>query len=156
VSVKPIPEGFHSVTPYLSVKGATEAIEFYKRAFNAAEVLRMPTPGGEIGHAEIMIGDSRIMMSDPCEESQIPNPQELGGSSVGLYLYVEDVDAIFAQAVKAGASEVRPVEDRFYGDRMGTLKDPFGHIWFLSTHKEDLTSEEIPKRAEALFKPENV
>ena len=155
MSVKPIPEGFHSVTPYLSIKGATEAIEFYTRAFNAVEVFRLSTPDGEIGHAEIRIGDSRIMMADPCEESPMPSPQALGGTSVGLHLYVKDVDSIFAQAVNAGATEVKPVEDQFYGDRMGTLKDPFGHIWFLSTHKEDLDLEEVKKRAEALFKPEN-
>jgi PhnB protein len=155
MSVKPIPEGYHSVTPYLSIKGATEAIEFYKRAFNAIEIFRLPTPSGEIGHAEIKIADSHIMMSDPCEESPIPSPQALGGSSVGLHLYVEDVDAIFTQAVNAGASEVKPVEAQFYGDRMGTLKDPFGHIWFLSTHKEDLDPEEIQERAEALFKPKD-
>ncbi len=155
MSVKAIPEGFHSITPYLSIKGATEAIEFYKRAFNAVEAFRLPTPSGEIGHAELVIGDSHIMMSDSCEDSPIPNPHELGGSSVGLHLYVEDVDTIFAQAVNAGASEVKAVEDQFYGDRMGTLKDPFGHIWFLSTHKEDLDPDEIEKRAEALFKQEN-
>jgi len=155
MSVKPIPESFHNITPYLSIKGATQGIEFYKRAFNAAEVFRLPTPSGEIGHAELMIGDSRIMMSDPCEESPIPSPQALGGSSVGLHLYVDDVDATFEQAVKAGATAVKPVEDQFYGDRMGTLKDPFGHIWFLATHKEDLTPEEINKRAEALFMPDH-
>jgi len=155
MSVKPILESFHNITPYLSIKGATQGIEFYKRAFNAAEVFRLPTPSGEIGHAELMIGDSRIMMSDPCEESPIPSPQALGGSSVGLHLYVDDVDATFEQAVKAGATAVKPVEDQFYGDRMGTLKDPFGHIWFLATHKEDLTPEEINKRAEALFMPDH-
>jgi len=155
MSVKPIPEGYHSVTPYLSIKGATQAIEFYKRAFNAVEAFRLSTPSGEIAHAEIVIGNSQIMMSDACEDSPIPSPQVLGGSSVGMHLYVEDVDVIFAQAVNAGASEVKPVEDQFYGDRMGTLKDPFGHIWFLSTHTEDLDLDEIQKRAEALFKAEN-
>ncbi|MCB1870200.1 MAG: VOC family protein [Gammaproteobacteria bacterium] len=153
--VKSIPEHYHSVTPYLSIKGANEAIEFYKRAFDAVEQFRMPTPGGEIGHAELQIGDSRIMMSDPCGESPIPSPDTLGGSSIGLHLYVEDVDKIFAQAVNAGATELKPVENQFYGDRMGTLKDPFGHIWFLSTHVEDLTPEEIGRRAEALFNPDN-
>jgi PhnB protein len=152
MAIKPIPENYHSVTPYLSIKGATEALEFYKRAFNATEIFRLPTPNGEIGHADILIGNSHIMLSDPCEESPIPSPQVLGGSSVGLYLYVNDVDALFEQAIKAGAKEVKPVEDQFYGDRTGTLKDPFGHIWFLATHKEDLTPEEVNIRAETLYK----
>jgi PhnB protein len=152
MAIKSIPENYHSVTPYLSIKGATEALEFYKRAFNATEIFRLPTPNGEIGHADILIGNSHIMLSDPCEESPIPSPQVLGGSSVGLYLYVNDVDALFEQAIKAGAKEVKPVEDQFYGDRTGTLKDPFGHIWFLATHKEDLTPEEVNIRAETLYK----
>ena len=152
MAVTPIPENYHSVTPYLSIKGASEALEFYKLAFNATEIFRLPTPNGEIGHADILIGDSHIMLSDPCEESPIPSPQVLGGSSVGLHVYVEDVDALFEQAIKAGAKEVKPVEDQFYGDRTGTLEDPFGHIWFLATHKENLTPEEINIRAETLFK----
>lgn len=152
MAANPIPENYHSVTPYLSIKGATEALEFYKRAFNATEIFCLPTPNGEIAHADILIGDSHIMLSDPCEESPIPSPHVLGGSSVGLYVYVEDVDVLFEQAIKAGAKEVKPVEDQFYGDRTGTLEDPFGHIWFLATHKEDLTPEEIDIRAEALFK----
>jgi PhnB protein len=155
MSVKSIPESFHSVTPYLSIKGATEALEFYKQAFNAKEMFRLPAPNGDIGHADILIGDSHVMLSDQCAESPIPSPQSLGGSSVGLYVYVEDVDLLFEQAINAGAKEVKPVEDQFYGDRTGTLKDPFGHIWFLATHKEDLTPEEIKKRAETLFKPDN-
>jgi PhnB protein len=153
MSVKSIPESFHSVTPYLSIKGATEALEFYKQAFNAKEMFRLPAPNGDIGHADILIGDSHVMLSDQCAESPIPSPQSLGGSSVGLYVYVEDVDLLFEQAINAGAKEVKPVEDQFYGDRTGTLKDPFGHIWFLATHKEDLTPEEINIRAETLFKP---
>ncbi|MEE9396234.1 MAG: VOC family protein [Methylococcales bacterium] len=152
--VEPIPQGFHSVTPYLSIKGAAEALEFYKRAFNATETFRLAAPSGEIGHADIMIGDSHIMLSDQCNESPIPSPQALNGSSVGLYLYVDDVDTLFAQAVNAGAKAVKPVEDQFYGDRTGTLEDPFGHIWFLATHKEDLTPEEISKRAETFFQTE--
>ena len=155
MTVKSIPEGFHSVTPYLSIQGASEALEFYKQAFNATELFRLDAPGGVIGHAEIIIGDSHIMMSDQCEESPIPSPQSLGGSSVGLYIYVEDVDALFAQAINAGAKEVKPVEDQFYGDRTGTLEDPFGHIWFLGTHKEDLTPEEINERVASLFKQED-
>lgn len=153
MTVKSIPESFHSVTPYLSIKGATEALEFYKRAFNAKEMFRLPAPNGDIGHADILIGNSHIMLSDQCEESPIPSPQILGGSPVGLYVYVDDVDMLFEQAINAGATEIKPVEDQFYGDRTGTLEDPFGHIWFLATHKEDLTPEEVNKRAEALFKP---
>lgn len=152
MTIKPIPDGYHSVTPYLSIKGAAEAIDFYKRAFGATELFRLVAPGGEIGHAEIKVGDSPIMLADPCAEGTFRNPQTLGGSSVGLHVYVENVDALFAQAVNAGAKAVRPVQDQFYGDRTGTLEDPFGHIWFLATHKEDLTPEEINRRAEALFK----
>ena len=152
MSIKPIPDGYHSVTPYLSIKGATEAIGFYKRAFAATELFRLVAPSGEIGHAEIKIGDSPIMLADPCEEGAFRSPQSLGGSSVGLHVYVADVDALFARAVDAGAKIVRPVQDQFYGDRTGTLEDPFGHVWFLATHKEDLTPEEINRRAEALYK----
>ena len=152
MTIKTIPDGYHSVTPYLSIKGAAQAIEFYKRAFSATELFRLVAPSGEIGHAEIKIGNSPIMLADPCEEGPFRNPQSLGGSSVGLHVYVEDVDALFVQAVDAGAKAVRPVQDQFYGDRTGTLEDPFGHVWFLATHKEDLTPEEINRRAEALFK----
>lgn len=152
MAVKPVPDGYHSITPYLSIKGAAEAIEFYLRAFGATESFRLVAPNGNIGHAEIRIGSSVIMLADSCEGGPFRNPQSLGGSSVGLHVYVEDVDVLFAQAVAAGAKVVRPVQDQFYGDRTGTLEDPFGHVWFLATHKEDLTSEEINKRAEALFK----
>ena len=152
MTVKPIPDRYHSVTPYLSIKGAAEAIEFYKRAFSATELFRLVAPSGEIGHAEIKIGNSAIMLADPCETGPFRSPQSLGGSSIGLHVYVEDVDALFAQAVDAGAKVVKPVQDQFYGDRTGTLEDPFGHVWFLATHKKDLTPEEIKKRAEALFK----
>ncbi|MGH8647095.1 MAG: VOC family protein [Gammaproteobacteria bacterium] len=152
MTVKPIPDGYHSVTPYLSIEGAADAIEFYKRAFRATELFRLVAPSGEIGHAEIKIGDSVIMLADPCETGPFRSPQSLGGSSIGLHVYVEDVNALFAQAVDAGAKGLKPVQDQFYGDRTGTLEDPFGHVWFLATHKEDLTPEEINKRAEALFK----
>jgi PhnB protein len=152
MKVNPIPEGCHSVTPYLMIKGASEAIEFYKRAFDATELFRLDAPNGMVGHAEIKIGDTSLMLADPCEEGAFRSPQSLGGSSVALHLYVEYVDAQFAQAVNAGAKVVKPVQDQFYGDRTGTLEDPFGHIWFLATHKEDLTSEEINRRAETLFK----
>jgi len=155
MSVKPIPDGYHSVTPYLIIEGATKALDFYKRAFGAAELFRLDAPGGKIGHAEISIGNSRIMLADTCEESPTSDPQVLGGSSVGFYVYVEDVDVLFAQAIAAGAKAVKPVQDQFYGDRSGTLQDPFGHIWFLSTHKEDLAPEEINRRAEALFEQGN-
>src|SRR5688572_5566328 len=125
MTVKSIPEGYHSVTPYLSIQGAADAIEFYKRAFNATEMFRLVAPGGTIVHAEIRIGDSPIMLADPCETGSFRSPQSLGGSSIGLHVYVEDVDALFAQAIDAGAKSVRPVQDQFYGDRTGTLEDPF-------------------------------
>ena len=152
MSVKAIPDGYHSVTPYLSLNGAAEAIDFYKRAFGAVELFRVDTPDGKVGHAEISIGDSRLMLADTCEEGPARDPHALGGSSVGLHLYVEDVDALFAQASAAGASIVRPVQDQFYGDRNGVLKDPFGHVWYLSTHQEDLTPEELDRRIEAFHK----
>lgn len=155
MSVKPIPDGYHSVTPYLSIKRAADAIEFYRQALDANELFRLAMPSGDIGHAEIMIGDSRIMLADPCEEFNFRSPKALGGSSVAMHVYVEDVDKLFAQAVAAGAKVVKPVQDQFYGDRGGTLEDPFGHVWFLATHKEDLAPEEINRRAEALFKQGN-
>ncbi len=154
MSVNAIPDGYHSVTPYLSIKGAADAIEFYKKAFDAVELFRLAMPGGIIGHAEIQIGSSRIMIADPCDDVSFGDPKALGGSTVGLYLYVNDVDATFSQAVTAGAKTVKHVEDQFYGDRSGAIEDPYGHRWFLATHKEDLTPEEINKRAEALFKEE--
>jgi len=156
MEVKAIPDGYHSMTPYLIVEGGAKAITFYKQAFGATELLCMEMPDGEIGHAEIKIGNSIIMLSgSSCGEIPVRDPKSLGGSSVGLHLYVEDVDALFSQAVLAGAKVVKPVEDKFYGDRSGTLEDPFGHFWFLSTHKEDLTPEELSKRADALFKQGN-
>lgn len=152
MAVKAIPEGYRSVTPYLSIQGAAEAIEFYKRAFNATESFKLVAPGGEIGHAEITIGDSVIMLAEACDGSAFRSPHALGGSTVCLHLYVEDADALFAQAVAAGAKAVRPVQDQFYGDRTGVLEDPFGHIWSVATHREDLTPEEIGKRAEAFYR----
>ena len=151
MAVQPIPQGYHSVTPYLSIEGAADAIGFYEKAFDATESIRLVAPSGEIAHAEIRIGDSAIMLADPCEGGAFHSPRSLGGATVGLHVYVADVDALFAQAVEAGARVVEPVKDRFYGDRTGTLEDPFGHVWFLATHKEDLTTEEINRRAEALF-----
>ena len=126
-SVKPVPEGYHSVTPYLGIKGASEAIEFYKSAFDATELLRIPSPDGLIGHAEIQIGDSRIMISDESPEMDFRSPATIGGTPVHVYMYVEDVDRIFAQANAAGATAMMPLEDQFWGDRTGTLVDPFGH-----------------------------
>jgi PhnB protein len=147
MAVKPIPEGYHSVTPYLYVKGAAQAIEFYKRAFSATERMRIAQPDGRVGHAEIQIDDSVIMLSDEFLEMGASSPQSLGGSPVSIHLYVEDADAMFKQAIAAGAKVKRPVADQFYGDRLGGVEDPFGHIWWISTHKEDLSPEEIEKRA---------
>jgi len=147
--VKPIPAGYHTLTPYLCIRGATEAIEFYKRAFGAKELLRMDAPGGKIGHAEIQIGDSRIMLADEFPEMPdliLKSPQTLGAASGGLCLYVEDVDALFKRAVDAGAVVKRPLTDQFYGDRSATLEDPSGHIWTISQHVEDVSPEEIQKR----------
>ncbi|UVW35514.1 VOC family protein [SAR92 clade bacterium H455] len=151
MTVKPIPEGYNTATPYLSISGAKDAIEFYKLAFGATEIFCMDTPTGEVAHAEIKIGNSLIMLCDACDESPIPSPDTLGGSTVAMHLYVDDVDAMFEQAIDAGALDINSVEDQFYGDRMGTLKDPFGHIWFVSSHIEDLTLDEVRERAKALF-----
>lgn len=148
--VKPIPEGYHTVTPYLCISGAANAIEFYKKALGAVELMRVLTPDGKVGHAEIQIGDSRIMLGDECSEMSFRSPQSLGGSPVMIHLYVEDVDALVNQAVAAGAKLARPVEDQFYGDRSGSVEDPFGHCWWISTHKEDVSPEEIHKRVAAL------
>jgi PhnB protein len=148
-SVRPIPEGYHSVTPYLAVDGAARAIEFYKQAFGATEVMRMAAPGGKIGHAEIRIGDSRIMLADEYPDMGFRSPKAYGGSPVGLHLYVEDVDAVARQAVAAGAREVRPVKDQFYGDRTGSFEDPFGHVWHIATRKEELSPDELKRRAVA-------
>jgi PhnB protein len=143
---KPIPEGYHSVTPYLIIKGATEAIDFYKKAFGATELFRMPAPGGKIGHAEIKIGDSPIMLADESPEMGYKSPQTLGGSPISIMIYVSDVDTVFKQAIAAGGKEQRPVKDQFYGDRSGTLEDPFGHVWHVATHKEDVSPEEMERR----------
>lgn len=147
--VKPVPEGYHTVTPYLIVKGAAGAIEFYKKAFGATELLRMPDPSGKIGHAEIKIGDSPIMLADEFPERGVLSPQTVGGSPVSILLYVENVDALFKQAVAAGAKVTRPLQDQFYGDRMGGFTDPFGHQWHVATHVEDVAPEELKKRAAA-------
>ncbi len=149
-NVKPIPEGFHSVTPYLSVGDAAAALEFYKTAFGATELSRLPAPDGRIGHAEVRIGDSIVMLADEFPEIDFRSPRTLGGSPVTLHLYVEDVDETARRAVEAGAKVVREVKDQFYGDRSGCLEDPFGHVWNISTHKEDLTMEEIEERNAAM------
>jgi PhnB protein len=153
MSIKAIPDGYHAATPYLIVKGAADAIEFYKHALGATEVLRMADPQGRIGHAEIKIGDSVIMLADEHPGMGYRSPRTLGGSSVSILLYVEDVDAVFERSVKAGARVQRPVADQFYGDRSGTLEDPFGHVWTVATHIEDVAPEELERRAQAAMKP---
>ena len=150
--VSPIPEGYHSVTPYLVMKNAAAAIEFYKKAFGAVELLRMAAPGGKIGHAEIKIGDSPVMLADEYPDMGFKGPESLGGTPVSLMIYVDDVDKIYPQAIAAGGKEVRPLQNQFYGDRSGTLTDPFGHVWTISTHVEDLSEEDLAKRAEAVMK----
>ena len=148
-STKFIPEGYHTVTPYLYVRDAARAIEFYKKAFGATELSRFDAPGGKIAHAEIKIGDSLIMLADEFPDMDARSPQTIGGTPVGLLLYVEDVDAVAASAVSAGATLRSPLEDKFYGDRMGKLEDPFGHVWAIATHKEDVSPEEMERRAAA-------
>lgn len=146
---KPIPEGYHSVTPYLIISGATAALDFYKRAFGATELFRFPAPGGKIGHAEIKIGNSVIMLADEQPEMGFRSPQTLGGSAVSLMIYVERVDEVFKQALAAGAKETMAIKDQFYGDRSGSLQDPFGHSWTIATHMEDLSPEEMERRVKA-------
>lgn len=153
-SVKPVPEGYHTATPYLTVHDANRALEFYKQAFGAQVLVRMDGPDGKVGHAEFQIGDSRLMLADEFPQMGAKSAQTLGGTPVAVLLYVEDVDALFQQALKAGGKEERPVEDQFYGDRMGSLFDPFGHRWFIATHKEDVSPEEMKKRmAEKMHAP---
>lgn len=150
--VKPVPDGYHSVTPYLIISGAAAALEFYKKAFGATELLRMDAPGGKIGHAEIKIGDSPIMLADEHLDMGYRSPQAIGGTPVNIMIYVEDVDVVFNRTIAAGAKVKQPVKDQFYGDRSGTVEDPFGHVWTIATHKEDLTPEEIGKRAQEWMK----
>ena len=149
--VQPIPEGYHTATPYLIVSGAARAIEFYKKAFGATELFRMAQPDGRIGHAEIKIGNSPIMLADEFPEMGARSPQSLGGSAVSILLYVEDVDAFFHRATAAGATVRRPLADQFYGDRSCTLTDPFGHVWTFATHTEDVSPEEMQRRSADLF-----
>jgi PhnB protein len=146
-----IPEGYHTVTPYLIVRGADKALAFYKKAFQASELYRLPMPDGRLGHAEMSIGDSRVMLADEAPEMKILSPTSLGGTPVSIALYVEDCDALFNQAVNAGATVERALADQFYGDRSGTLIDPFGHKWTLATHKEDISPEEMKERAAKLY-----
>jgi PhnB protein len=146
MSVKAIPDGYYSLTPYLVVKGAAEAIEFYKKAFGATETIRMPGPDGRIMHAEITIGNSVLMLSDESPERQQLSPVTLGGSGSSVMLYTDDVDATFKKALAAGATEQMAPMDMFWGDRMGNLKDPFGHSWAIATHTEDVSPEEMEKR----------
>ncbi|MET0987747.1 MAG: VOC family protein [Steroidobacteraceae bacterium] len=149
MALKPIPDGYHSVTPYLVIDGAADALEFYKRAFGATELFRMPAPDGKIGHAEIKIGDSAVMLADEYPEMGARSPRALGGAGVSLMIYVERVDDVFKQALKAGAKELQPLENKFYGDRSGTVQDPFGHVWTIATHVEDVSTEEVRRRAQA-------
>ncbi len=150
-SVKPIPQGFHTVTPSLVVRNAAEAIEFYKKALGAQELMRMPDPSGRISHAELKIGDSIIFLSDEIPNMGGKSPQTLGGYTGGIYLYVEDVDKAFKRAVDAGGKVTMPLSDMFWGDRYGQFVDPFGHTWGISTHTQDLTEQEMQKGAEAFY-----
>src|SRR5437867_5578197 len=150
-AVKPIPDGFHTVTPALTVRGAAQAIEFYKKAFGAEEVERITGPDGRVAHAEIRIGDSILMLGDEAPQWGSLSPQSLNGTPTSFYLYVKDVDAAFKRAVDAGAQVKMPVDNMFWGDRHGSVADPFGHVWSIATRKEDLTSAEIEKRSKAAF-----
>lgn len=150
---KPVPVGYHTATPYLVITNAAKAIEFYKEAFGATELTRLATPDGKVMHAEIRIGDSPIMLCDECPDWNALSPLTIGGTSVSVVLYLEDVDTVVNRAVKAGAKLLMPVEDQFWGDRMGTVSDPFGHKWSIATHTENLSPEEIDIRAKALFGP---
>jgi len=151
-TVKPIPDGYRTATPYLIIQGAAAALDFYKKVFGATVFVSMAQPDGKIGHAEMRIGDSVIMLADEVPQMGYRGPKALGGSPVSLLLYVEDVDAVVARAVAAGAKITQPVQDKFYGDRNGVLEDPFGHIWTIATHTEDVSPEEMSKRMAAMSK----
>ena len=144
--VKPIPDGYPRVTPYLIIDGASTAIDFYKSVLGATERMRMGAPGGKVGHAELEIGDSVIMLADEADEMGALSPGTVGGTPGSLHVYVEDSDAVFAEAIKAGATELQPMEDKFYGDRSGSFEDPFGHRWHVASHVEDVPPEEMEKR----------
>jgi PhnB protein len=149
MGIKPIPDGYHTVTPSLAVDDAAEAIKYYKQAFGAKERMRMETPDGKIGHAELEIGDSLIMLSDPFPQASTKSPKEIGGTSASVFLYVEDVDAVVQRAVDKGATVTMEVADQFWGDRFGTVTDPFGHVWSIATHVEDVPPAEMEERAKA-------
>ncbi|MGZ4620348.1 MAG: VOC family protein [Frankiaceae bacterium] len=149
MATKPIPEGYHTVSPYLAVDDAARAIEYYVQAFGAKELVRMEAPGGKVGHAELELGDSRIMLSDPFPQASMRPPKELGGTSASVFMYVEDVDAVVKRAVDAGATVTMEVANQFWGDRFGTITDPFGHVWSIATHVEDVPPEEMAERAKA-------
>jgi PhnB protein len=149
MATQPIPEGYSTISPYLAVDDAAEAIAYYKKAFGAEETVRMDAPDGKIGHAELKIGDSHVMLSDPFPQASTTPPKELGGTSASIFMYVEDVDAVVQKAVDQGATVTMEVEDQFWGDRFGSITDPFGHNWSIATHIEDLTPEEIEERGKA-------
>jgi len=151
MTVKAQPDGYHSITPYLITHDAAAAIEFYKKAFSATELMRLPGPGGKLMHAELKVGDSPIMLADEFPEMGIHSAKSIGGSPVTLMIYTADVDAMFAQAIAAGAIEKKPLADQFYGDRSGTIEDPFGHSWTIATHKEDVSPEEIDRRFQGMM-----
>ncbi len=151
MSVKAQPDGYHSITPYLIADDAAAAIAFYKTAFGATELMRLPGPGGKVMHAEIKIGDSPVMLADEFPEMGIRSAKSFGGSPVTILIYTEDADAMFAQAIAAGATETKPLADQFYGDRSGTVEDPFGHTWTIATHTEDLAPEEIERRFQEMM-----
>lgn len=151
MAVKAVPEGYHSVTPYLIIDGAAQAIEFYKKAFGATELMRMPM-GDKIGHAEIKLGDSHVMLSDEWPDMDHLSPKKRGGTSVSLMFYVEDADAVFDRAVKAGATVQKPMQDQFYGDRTGTVTDPYGHVWSIGKHVEDVPMDELQRRMQSWAK----
>ncbi len=156
MSVSPVPAGYHTVTPYLIVDDAAEALAFYAKAFGAEETMRMPAPDGtKVMHAEFKIGNSMFMMADEFPEMGMVSPKTLGGNASFLHLYMDNVDERFARAIDAGAEEVRPVADQFYGDRMGTLKDPFGYQWTIGTHIEDVTEEEMAARFEKMMQSQS-
>ena len=146
MAVKPVPEGYNTVSPYLAVDDAAAAIEYYKKAFGAKERVRMDAPDGKIGHAELEIGDSLVMLSDPFPQATTRPPRELGGTSAGVFLYVEDVDSVVRKAVDAGATVTMEVADQFWGDRFGTITDPFGQVWSIATHVEDVSPEQMQER----------
>ena len=150
--VKPIPDGYHTITPYLHVRGAVAAIDYYKKIFGATELIRIPGPGGRIMHAEIKIGDSIVMLADENPSTGVMSPQTIGGYSAGILAYVENVDAVVQKAVETGSKALHPIKDQFYGDRSGSVLDPFGHMWTIATHIEDVSVEELHKRMAAMSK----